>query len=148
MEHWRWSRRPAFAHLASSTTRPIVAELRRIFPEREFQIYTPMGAAEEHRVYYVTSNADAPPYEAWITVTAVRNHANAIRTLYASRDTTSDAGGAGGAPDVAVCRELIRDGIVVALDVRGDATDVRVESYALDTFPCSPPLYVAALTRV
>jgi hypothetical protein len=108
-----------------------VKDLRTIFPEDTYQVYTPNGTPDEDRIFYVTSNDDAPPYEAWISNTALRNHRDTIVKLFTSRPV-------GVGPDHGIVRELVRDTIIIALDVSGNHDRVHVESYTLEEFPSRP----------
>ena len=128
MASWRWENRPPLTALAAP--KPLVQRLRRTFPEALYQLYTPNGTPDEHRVYYVTSNADDSPYEAWITATALRNNGEVVDRLLETRMHD---------PDAPVCREVVRDDTVIALDIAGatSATGsvLRLETYACEDFP-------------
>ena len=131
MDQWRWETPPRFADLAAPD-RLLVQTLRTIFPENMYQLYTPANTPDEHRVYCVLSNADDSPYEAWISASAVRNHKTLVETLLHTRLYD---------PDICTCREIVRDQLVIALDIAGcvdDSKGIVVESYDIGGFPDRP----------
>ena len=139
MASWRWDNRPPLSCLASPT-KPLVQQLRKMFAEALYQLYTPKGTPEDLKVFYVTSNADDSPYEAWITSTMIRNYPDILLQMLETR--LHD-------PETPVCREIVRDDVVNALDVAGVGSPMRLETYTLENFPetCSGSKEVARETK-